>query len=31
VVELEGDLLKAVVRGQAKKIKDDYARLAKGG
>ena len=29
VAELEGDLLKAVVRGQAKKIKDYYARLAK--
>jgi hypothetical protein len=29
VAELEGDLLKAVVSGQAKKIKDYYARLAK--
>ena len=29
VAELEGDLLKAVVRRQAKKIKDYYARLAK--
>ena len=29
VAELEGDLLKAVVRGQSKKIKDYYARLAK--
>jgi len=29
VAELEGDLLKAVVRGQAKKIKEYYARLAK--
>jgi hypothetical protein len=29
VAELEGDLLKAVVRGQAKKIKAYYARLAK--
>ena len=29
VAELEGDLFKAVVRGQAKKIKDYYARLAK--
>jgi hypothetical protein len=29
VAELEGDLLKAVVNGQAKKIKDYYARLAK--
>jgi hypothetical protein len=29
VAELEGDLLKAVVRGQTKKIKDYYARLAK--
>jgi len=29
VAELEGDLLKAVVRGQAKKIKYCYARLAK--
>ena len=28
VAELEGDLLKAVVRGQRKKIKDYYARLA---
>ena len=28
VAELEGDLLKAVVRGQTKKIKDYYARLA---
>ena len=28
VAELEGDLLKAVTRGQAKKIKDYYARLA---
>lgn len=29
VAELEGDLLKAVVRGQAKKIKEYYGRLAK--
>ncbi|MBW2182121.1 MAG: hypothetical protein JRG81_17395 [Deltaproteobacteria bacterium] len=29
VAELEGDLLKAVVNGQTKKIKDYYARLAK--
>ncbi|MFC1886548.1 hypothetical protein ACFLZM_05780 [Thermodesulfobacteriota bacterium] len=29
VAELEGDLLKTVVRGQSKKIKDYYARLAK--
>ena len=29
VAELEGDLFKAVVRGQAKKVKDYYARLAK--
>jgi hypothetical protein len=29
VAELEGDLLKAVVRGQSKKIRDCYARLAK--
>ena len=29
VAELEGDLLKAVMRGQAKKIKDYYARLAR--
>ena len=29
VAELEGDLFKAVVNGQAKKIKDYYARLAK--
>ncbi len=28
VAELEGDLLKAVVRGQAKKVKDYYGRLA---
>jgi hypothetical protein len=28
VAELEGDLLKAIVSGQAKKIKDYYARLA---
>lgn len=28
VAELEGDLLKAVVRGQSKKIKDYYSRLA---
>ena len=28
VAELEGDLLKAVVRGQTKKIKSYYARLA---
>ncbi|MBN2123604.1 MAG: hypothetical protein JW821_04890 [Deltaproteobacteria bacterium] len=28
VAELEGDLLKAVVRGQAKKIKEYYGRLA---
>jgi hypothetical protein len=28
VAELEGDLLKAVVRGQSKKIKGYYARLA---
>ncbi len=29
VAELEGDLLKAVVRGQGKKIKEYYGRLAK--
>jgi len=29
VAELEGDLLKAVARGQVKKIKDYYGRLAK--
>ena len=29
VAELEGDLLKAVVRGQSIKIKDHYARLAR--
>jgi hypothetical protein len=29
VAELEGDLLKAVARGQSKKIKDYYKRLAK--
>lgn len=29
VAELEGDLLKAVLRGQAKKIKEYYTRLAK--
>ena len=29
VAELEGDLLKAVVRGQTKKIKTYYSRLAK--
>ena len=29
VAELEGDLLKAVARGQAKKIKEYYERLAK--
>jgi len=29
VAELEGDLLKAVVRGQSKKIKEYYKRLAK--
>lgn len=29
VAELEGDLLKAIAGGQAKKIKDYYARLAK--
>lgn len=29
VAELEGDLLKAIARGQAKKIKGYYARLAK--
>jgi hypothetical protein len=29
VAELEGDLLKSVVRGQAKKIKAYYGRLAK--
>jgi hypothetical protein len=29
VAELEGDLLKAVARGQAKKIKDYYARLTR--
>ena len=29
VAELEGDLLKAVAKGQAKKIRDYYARLAK--
>lgn len=29
VAELEGDLLKAVARGQAKKIKEYYTRLAK--
>jgi hypothetical protein len=28
VAELEGDLLKAVVRGQSKKIKNYYSRLA---
>jgi hypothetical protein len=28
VAELEGDLLKAVVKGQSKKIKDYYGRLA---
>jgi len=28
VAELEGDLLKAVVRGQSRKIRDYYARLA---
>jgi len=28
VAELEGDLLKAVARGQAKKVKDYYGRLA---
>ncbi len=28
VAELEGDLLKAVVRGQSKKIRDYYTRLA---
>ena len=28
VAELEGDLLKAVVKGQTKKIKDYYGRLA---
>ena len=27
--ELEGDLLKAVTRGQTRKIKDYYARLAR--
>lgn len=29
VAELEGDLLKAVAKGQAKKTRDYYARLAK--
>ena len=29
VAELEGDLLKAVMRGQSIKIKDHYARLAR--
>ncbi len=29
VAELEGDLLKAVVRGQSKKIREYYGRLAK--
>jgi hypothetical protein len=29
VAELEGDLLKAVVRGDSKKIREYYARLAK--
>ena len=29
VAELEGDLLKAVARGQSKRIKDYYTRLAK--
>ena len=29
VAELEGDLLKAVVRGQSKKIRNYYSRLAK--
>ena len=29
VAELEGDLLKAIARGQSKKIKDYYKRLAK--
>lgn len=29
VAELEGDLLKAVARGQSKKIKEYYTRLAK--
>jgi hypothetical protein len=29
VAELEGDLLKAIARGQAKKIKSYYSRLAK--
>jgi hypothetical protein len=29
VAELEGDLLKAIVRGQSKKIKEYYKRLAK--
>ena len=29
VAELEGDLLKAIVSGQTKKIKDYYARLTK--
>lgn len=29
VAELEGDLLKAVAKGQSKKIKEYYARLAK--
>lgn len=29
VAELEGDLLKAVVRGQSKKIKNYYGRLAR--
>jgi hypothetical protein len=29
VAELEGDLLKAVVRGNSKKIREYYARLAK--
>ena len=29
VAELEGDLVKAIAKGQSKKIKDYYARLAK--
>jgi hypothetical protein len=29
VAELEGDLLKAVLRGQSKKIREYYGKLAK--
>ncbi|MBW2427712.1 MAG: hypothetical protein JRF56_02045, partial [Deltaproteobacteria bacterium] len=29
VAELEGDLVKAIAKGQSKKIKDYYTRLAK--